>query len=170
MDFNISDFDGVFSVKKKRKEKIPKYRNKKGKETDSKLEIKYFNLFKVLESAGEILGVKRLKKGEDSIILVEGEYVEKNGKASKLQDMKYTPDFLLLDVDSEIPVGSRKYKIKDKIVYVEIKTEKTKTDSYNIRKKMFIYQLKEGEIFLEIEETNKGKNKLFRVNIYKKLI
>lgn len=169
MDFNIKDFNDVFKIKKGKKAVIPKYKNKKGKETDSKLEIKYFNLFKILEQSGEILAVKRLKKGEDSIILKEGGYVEKNNKVSKVQDIKYTPDFLLLDVNSNIPIGSRSYKVKDKVVYVEIKTEKTKTDAYQIRKKMFILKLKEGETFLEIEETNKNRSKKFRVDIYKKL-
>ena len=99
--------------------------------------------FDLLQKAGKIIN---LRKGETVILVKMGKFI-KNGKVSKQEDLKYTPDceFYAIDLDFH---GC---KIKGKNVIVEVKSPITaKKVDYRMRRRMFLNTLKKDEVFLEV--------------------
>jgi len=147
-----------------------KFNNIKSDGKDSKLETKYQDIFRMLKIGGELEDFKRLDK-IDTIELFEHFIILKNGKKSTQESIKYTPDFKLIGVDAILPVGSEQVKLKADVVWVELKTESTKTEAYGIRKRLFLMQLKENELFVEIEETRKtGLGLQKKCTVYQKIL
>ncbi len=145
-----------------------KFGNIKSNGKDSKLETKYQDIFRMLKIGGEIENFERLDRG-DSIQLQEHFIILKNGKKSTQESIKYTPDFKLIGVDALLPVGSENIKLKADVVWVELKTDVTKTADYSIRKRLFLMQLQENELFIEISETSKkGYGLIKTCDVYQK--
>ena len=122
---------------------------------DSKLEERYYNTVLLPKvKSGEIRDLKRLDRYKDFNILCDSFYVIKDGKKTKIREIKYTPDFTFRDSNN-------------KLVYLELKSSWTKNKTeYNIRKKIFISKLFKNEIFIECLEVKKNQ---YKYEVYRPL-
>ena len=110
------------------KQKQPKYRNHKTKDSDSKIEIKRYSELLLLQKAKLIKDISK----QPSFILQEG-FKYKNDKRAEIS-IKYTADFKYFDVE------------KNKWIIEELKSAYTrKLADYSIRRRLFKYSIKDRE-------------------------
>lgn len=116
----------------------------KGIEFDSKLEL---DIYIMLENAEETEKILNLYKNNKSVILAKMGYFLKNGKKSKVTDIKYKYDFSFYARNLTL-FG---HDLKNINVNVEIKSTQTaKARDYSLRRRLYLNTLEKDEVFLEI--------------------